>query len=325
MTKKFLIITIFIIGAVISVTVLFISYQRKVPTEPEELTESEELAELKLSDYPEIFKEDTIIVIGKNATLIEKESASLISKSLGELTGNTPIIKEDVSISKSDKLNSNLILIETPYGNDLLEEVYELTDVEKVTPQYPGENKGILQILKNPWNSSKALLIIAGSNEKGVKAGSEALRNAEEISRLKIETLVIASKPPEKSEKKWITGGTKTTAILVSLNREIVNPGEGLIITVKAWTFAPKQVVDYDVYFKLYRTDNPDKALREKKVHVHSEKEEMYARAGPFDWIITAPEKKGTYKYRVVKKTDSEPSFDDFDIMQKVEFEVRVE
>ena len=67
------------------------------------LTEKEEIPkELKLSDYPEIFKENTVIIIGDNASQIEKESAEAIAANLENLTGNKP---EIINTKKSKVLN----------------------------------------------------------------------------------------------------------------------------------------------------------------------------------------------------------------------------
>jgi len=50
-----------------------------------------------------------------------------------------------------------------------------MTDAIRVTDGYPGENKGVLEILPNPWDEDKAMLLVEGSDEWGVKAGSEIL------------------------------------------------------------------------------------------------------------------------------------------------------
>ena len=52
-----------------------------------------------------------------------------------------------------------------------------MTNATKVTEEYPGEGKGVLEILANPWDESKAMLLVEGSDEWGVKAGRETLVN----------------------------------------------------------------------------------------------------------------------------------------------------
>ncbi len=116
----------------------------------------EEVQELKLSSYPSAFKEDTLIVIGKEASEIEKESASFIEENLKESIQTELTIKNDEEILESDK-NSNLILIDIPFSNGLLQELYAMTDtgIEKVTSEYPGKNSksGIPSIIRTIFPS----------------------------------------------------------------------------------------------------------------------------------------------------------------------------
>ena len=147
----------------------------------EQTQEETQKEELKLSDFPDVFKNDTLIVIGENASQIEKESAEVIAAKLENLTGNTTIIINDTAFVEDNKTSYNLILVGTPKSNNLLQEVYNLTNATKVTAEYPGENKGILEILRNPWNEEKAMLLVEGSDEWGVKAGSEILMEDEKI------------------------------------------------------------------------------------------------------------------------------------------------
>jgi hypothetical protein len=136
--------------------------------------------ELLLSDYPELFQKDAMIIVGENASQMENEVAQAIAAKLEELTGNEPIKKKDSEVSENDKRDYNLVLVGTPNLNNLLQEMYDATNATRVTEEYPGEGKGILEILRNPWNSDKALLIVAGSDEWGAKAGGEILEQARE-------------------------------------------------------------------------------------------------------------------------------------------------
>ena len=138
--------------------------------------------DLTLSDYPELFAKETVIVIGENATQIEKESAEAIAANLENLTGNKPKIYISKKI-ESLKYLSNLIILGTPKSNEVIREVYNMTDATRVTEEYPGENKGILEILRNPWNEDKATLLVEGSDEWGVKAGSEMLGQLQDINK----------------------------------------------------------------------------------------------------------------------------------------------
>ena len=147
-------------------------------------SEETQKEELMLSDFPDVFKNDTIIVIGENASQIENESAEAIAIKLENLTGNMTIIINDTVLTENNKTNYNLILVGTPNSNSLLQEVYNLTNATRVTEEYPGENKGILEILWNPWNDEKAMLLVVGSDERGVKAGGDLLTENEKIKEL---------------------------------------------------------------------------------------------------------------------------------------------
>ena len=142
---------------------------------PEEAPEELQAEELMLSDFPAVFYNDTIIVIGNNASLIEEESADTIAVRLENLTGNTPINMNEAILSDDNKTGYNLIIVGTPDSNGLLQVVYNLTNATEVTEEFPGANKGVLEILRNPWNVDKAMLLVEGSDEWGVKAGSERI------------------------------------------------------------------------------------------------------------------------------------------------------
>lgn len=144
---------------------------------PEEtqIQEEPQKEELKLSDFPDVFKEDTLIVIGDNASRITKESAEAIASQFENLTGNKPIINNDTTIVGDNKTGYNLILVGTHNSTSLLQEVYNLTNATKVTEEYLGSGTGILEILRNPWNEDKAMLLIVGSDEDGMVAGINEL------------------------------------------------------------------------------------------------------------------------------------------------------
>ena len=144
------------------------------------------LRDLTLNEYPKLFAKESVIVVGeqtfnksltKNAAQIEMESAEAIAANLEYLTGNKPGIISSKKI-ESFKYSYNLIIVGTLNSNEVLEGVYNMTDAIRVTDEYPGAGKGMLETLRNPWNPDKALLIVAGSDEWGVKAGSEVLKQA---------------------------------------------------------------------------------------------------------------------------------------------------
>jgi len=124
--------------------------------------------ELKLSDFPEAFKDSTLIVVGDNASVVEMQAVNEIADYLENETGNKPLIKKHSAISDEDKRNYNLIVVGTPKTNPLLEEVNALTNATRVTEEFPGEGKGVLEILPNPWDESKVMLLVEGWDKNSV-------------------------------------------------------------------------------------------------------------------------------------------------------------
>lgn len=171
--------------------------------------QSEE-GELVLSNYPKLFEKEVLVVVGENASQIELEGSEVIVASLEELTGNKPVVKDDVKVSKSEKESYNLILVGTSESNGMLEETWsaaeeikmrkgnyrvEELEVIRVTETYPGRNRGILEILRNPWNKEKAVLLVEGSDEIGVKAGVEKLKHTEELEGLNYNNILVKYPP----------------------------------------------------------------------------------------------------------------------------------
>jgi len=129
--------------------------------------------EPKLSDFPEAFRESTLIVVGDNASEIEIQAVNEIADYSQKKTWNKPLIKRYSEITEEDKRNYNLIVVGTPKTNPLLEEVYAMTNATRVTEEFPGEGKGVLEILRNPWDESKAMLLVEGSDAVGVDIMSQ--------------------------------------------------------------------------------------------------------------------------------------------------------
>lgn len=144
--------------------------------------------ELILSNYPKLFEKDVIIVVGENATQIENDATRAIEYNLGELTGNTLVIKTDAEVTEIEKAGYNLILLGRSDTNKMLRDIYERTNATRVTDEYPGAGKGVLEVLGNPWNESKVMLLVEGSDEWGVRAGSVML---EDKQKLKDKTTVV--------------------------------------------------------------------------------------------------------------------------------------
>lgn len=172
---------------------------------------------LLLYHYPKSFEQDTLIVVGKNASEVELDSAQAIAAKLEQLIGNEPVIKSDAALTEDDKVNYNLILVGTPDSNSLLQEVGDPEGLYRLlcwaAKEYPEEwsSRGAVEILRNPWNEDKAMLLVAGINEEGVKAGSEALTDDEKIKQLRSSQLtgeIVPLPKREKREVEVVTAGT---------------------------------------------------------------------------------------------------------------------
>ena len=120
-------------------------------------------------------------MIGENANSIEIEAAQRIADNLGNLTGNMPVIKTDAEITEDELAGHNMILVGGADSNEVLQKVYDMTDATRVTEEYPGAGKGVLEILRNPWDPEKATLLVGGSDEWGVIAGTLELRTDTEF------------------------------------------------------------------------------------------------------------------------------------------------
>ena len=159
--------------------------------------------DLTLSEYPKLFVKDAVIVIGENASQIEKESAEAIAANLENLTGNKPEII-NTKKNESFKYSYNLVILGTPNSNKVLEVIYNMTDAIRVTDEYPGENKGVLEILRNPWNEGKVMLLVEGSDEWGVKAGSGVLTDSEKVRELSGEVMMTEFTKEKEKNESWV-------------------------------------------------------------------------------------------------------------------------
>lgn len=144
---------------------------------PKELTHPKEL---KLSDFPEVFNDSTLIIIGDEASEIELQAAKEIADYLEKETGNKPLIKRYSEVSDKDRKN-NLIIVGTPKSNPMLKEIYAITDVLKVNETFPGEGKGVLEILRNPWDKRKVILLINSKDATGIFVSIKEIIESKEI------------------------------------------------------------------------------------------------------------------------------------------------
>ena len=133
--------------------------------------------DITLNNIPKLFEKDVIIVVGENASSIELDAAKAVAYNLGDIS----VTKTDANITGEEKSGNNLILVGRPDANRMLKDVYERTNATEVTKDYPGASKGVLEILRNPWNESKMMLLVEGSDEWGMRAGSVVLEEKQKI------------------------------------------------------------------------------------------------------------------------------------------------
>ena len=141
------------------------------------IEKSQPKEDITLDNFPKLFEKDVIIVVGENASSIELDAAKAVSYYLGDIS----LTRTDAKITGEEKTGYNLILVGRPDTNKMLREVYERTNATEVTSESPGVSKGVLEILKNPWNESKVMLLVEGSDEWGVRAGSVVLEEKQKI------------------------------------------------------------------------------------------------------------------------------------------------
>jgi len=195
------------------------------------------ISNMALSDYPKLFGKDVIIVIGENANKTLEYwgrtspryphltwmigGSETIAKNLYNLTGNTPVIKTDAELTERDRTECNLILLgyplhvlvegRPPDANTVITEIYESNpSMKRVTRNYPGRWKGVLELFKNPWNPEKHILIVSGSEDRGIKA---ALAKLEEIHEINETCIIVECE----SEQKEIHHEIDTTPALAGL------------------------------------------------------------------------------------------------------------
>ena len=122
---------------------------------------------------------------------------------------------------------------------------------------------------------------------------------------------------------KWIGGGTKTSSILVKINKTVLLPSEDFLVSVKSWTFNPgNKMEDHSCYIGVYNAKKPNESLYSKNCLISQKEDDNYVRIEPFEFELTAPQKGGVYTYWVAEKLEGWPGFENYD--KKVEFTIEV-
>jgi hypothetical protein len=124
-----------------------------------------------LSDFPGLFNTDTMIIYGESPSPAELAAADIVSGKLADTGGNIPEVKKAGQAAAGEYKNSNLVLIGTADSNSVLNDVFQTVHSSGITADYPGTNKGILEVMTSIWNPHKCILILAGSDETGLRSG----------------------------------------------------------------------------------------------------------------------------------------------------------
>jgi hypothetical protein len=224
---------------IIVMLIFFVAFGCREPGQSTTISESTTsqpatVHEPDLSKFTEIFKKDTIIITGNMASNTELESAKDIIDYLKELTGiEFPLLK-DSEVTSENQSNNNLILVGTPNSNQLLKVISEKSGLSLLTTEYPGKNKGLLEIFRNPWNINKTTLVLAGSDECGVKAATTLLKQDELVALLKgtflvtDEFIIITGKIVTIGNAPFIRLALKTEGDTYELTGIIAKKGERL-------------------------------------------------------------------------------------------------
>jgi len=258
-------------------------------------------ARLKLSDFPEVFGKDALIVIGDETCERELRAAKEIAEYLKNVTGNEPEIKRCSEIAAEDKRNYNLMVIGTPESNKMLREIYGISDALGVNESFPGEGKGVLEILPNPWNKDRAMLLVEGSDGEGLKHAREYL-----LTYLPNTSSMLASEIRIHQDG-WFTGGTKTSLLSAKPEKTVLHSGEKFNIRIKG--FLGGGIKNATVYFKVYCDGG---LLQERKITYGLRESEPYIKLGEFEITLSAPSAAGIYKCRVLENLQKPPSLKNY-------------
>ena len=147
--------------------------------------------ELKLSDFPEVFRESTLVVVGDNASEIEIQAANEIADYLENETGNKPLLKKHSEITEEDKRNHNLIVVGTSNSNLMLRKIceecirknFKKLEFKGISSYWQGTGKGYILILENLWRANKCMLIVGGYDRNGLESAVSTLLNADIIKK----------------------------------------------------------------------------------------------------------------------------------------------
>jgi hypothetical protein len=162
-----------------------------------------------LSSYPSPFGKNTLVILSpKMGTEERKNSFQMISQ-LGSLLGERAQYLKIVTASQvttKDLTGNNLIIIGNPSENSFAAEAIKSapvtmdastktlkTSLFDLTVQ-DGQPAGLIQEITSPWDSTKSLLLITGTNDKGLGWATVLFTKKDSISRLSGDIAIVDEK-----------------------------------------------------------------------------------------------------------------------------------
>jgi len=127
----------------------------------------------------------TLIIYGAKAAQEDKEAANLISERLGGLGVETQIL-EDSRVVSEQLVENNLVLVGGPAANKITKQLNPSLDapfskygpnwlISDGTTTYQDVDIGLINILPNPYNPRKAVIVVAGITRSGTQAAAKIL------------------------------------------------------------------------------------------------------------------------------------------------------
>ena len=162
MRKIFLIfiLVLLIVGFGIGTVYYIKALQKEIPILKTKLT---------FDGITSFFKSDVLVIVGEKAKEIELDTAYLLSLYSQKIRGDKKaLIKTPSELTKKDLSDYNLIVVGTPRTNSFLKKIYKKTRCNKATKNFPGKNKGMMEIVSNPWNIQRVILLFHAKDPQGV-------------------------------------------------------------------------------------------------------------------------------------------------------------
>lgn len=144
------------------------------------------------------------IITGNNAKSPDVGCASDVAKRLKSLSGVSKSIEYGESRISSTYKQDNLVLIGGPVANSLVAEINHYLPIKFTksgsTWLLQGETNyemeqnsdiGVLEIIQNPWNKNKKIIVAAGLTREGTKAAASFLSLSKNKDSLKGEALIV--------------------------------------------------------------------------------------------------------------------------------------